>query len=290
MRKFNVISGLPRSGSTLLCNLLNMNPKFHSTSTSYTIDILNNMRSAFSHNPTAKSHDRLSEIQSMRDGMRGFLEGYYSDKEVVFDKSRGWIAKLPILDDIFGHKDTKVIWTYRDPLEVVSSVEKRYQETLLLENPDEGNGANYTFFDNRINTLINDGGIVANPVWLLDNAFKEGYGDRILLVRYWDLTNRTQETLNIIHDFIGEERYQYDKEDFADLKQSTYEFDGTYNYKFMHTIKEGGVKYKKHEIDLPYDHIMNINTRFFWLNQMAFNGKENIPMHQRPPEDIFNQA
>jgi sulfotransferase len=270
MRKLNLIAGLPRSGSTLLCNLLNMNPEFHATPTSYTIDILRNIRSTFSNNVTAKTHDRLEEMDSIRNGMKGFLDGFYSDKEVVFDKCRGWTSQLPLLDEILGHKDTKIIWTYRNPVEVVSSIERRYMDTLLLENADESAGANFTTLNGRIDAFINDGSIVAQPVWLLDDAINRmGLGDRIMIVKYWDLTNNTQETLNRIHHFIGEEAFEYDKEDFSDLKQSTKEFDGLYNYKFMHTIKEGEVIYKKHNVTLPEDLIEKINHRFTWLNEFV---------------------
>ena len=246
-----------------------MNKKFHATSTSYTIDILNNMRSTFSHNVTAKTHNRLEEVESMRNGMKGFIEGFYEDKDVVFDKCRGWTAKIDLLDEILGHKKTKIIWTYRDPIEIVSSIEGRHQDTLLLENADEAAGGNFSTLDARVNNFINDGGIVAAPVWLLDDAFKQGYSDRILIVRYWDLTNHPQRTLDKIHEFIGEDSYQYDKNDFSDLKQTTQEFDGFYNYKFMHTIREGEVKYKKHDVTLPQDIIEKINHRFTWVNDLA---------------------
>jgi sulfotransferase len=246
-----------------------MNPEFHATATSYVIDILRNMRSTFSHNVTAKSHDRLEEMDAMRKGMKNFIYGFYEGKGVVFDKCRGWTSNIALLDNILGHTDTKIIWTYRDPVEVVSSVEKRYQDTILLENADEAGGGNFSTLDSRVNNFINDGGIVANPVWLLDDAFKQGYGDRILIVRYWDLTNRPQETLDMIHQFLGEETYQYDKNNFSDLKQTTQEYDGFYNYKFMHTIKEGEVTYKKHNVTLPQDIIDNINHRFTWVNDLA---------------------
>jgi hypothetical protein len=61
------------------------------------------IRSTFSNNITAKTHDRLEEMDSIRNGMKGFLDGFYSDKEVVFDKCRGWTSQLPLLDEILGH-------------------------------------------------------------------------------------------------------------------------------------------------------------------------------------------
>ena len=56
MNKFNLIAGMPRSGSTLLCNLLNMNPEVHATATSPVMDVISNMRSTFSHVSTHVCH------------------------------------------------------------------------------------------------------------------------------------------------------------------------------------------------------------------------------------------
>jgi sulfotransferase len=271
MKKMHLISGMPRSGSTLLCNLLNMNKKFHATATSPVIDVIHNIRSTYSHNVTFKSHNRPAQFDAMRKGIKGFIEGFYSDKDVVFDKCRGWSNNLPLLDEILEHTDTKIIWTYRDPVEIVSSIEKHHQKTIMLENSDESAGADFSTLGARVDNFINDGGIIARPVWLLNDAYEMGYSDRILLVSYWDITNNTHNTLDRIHNFLGEEQHQYDKENFKDLKQTTDEFDGLYNYKFPHTIKEGEVKYVKHDVNLPAHIIENINTRFSWINDLMKN-------------------
>jgi hypothetical protein len=75
--------------------------------------------------------------------------------------------------------------------------------------------------------------------------------------------------LNQIHDFLGEEHYPYGINNFTDLKQTTEEFDGFYNYKFMHTIKEGEITHKKHDNILTPDLIEKINTRFSWVNSLV---------------------
>jgi hypothetical protein len=105
-----------------------------------------------------------------------------------------------------------------------------------------------------------------------------GYADRILIVRYGDLTMNPQAVLNQIHDFLGEDHYPYGENGFEDLKQSTFEFDGLYNYKFMHTIKEGGVQYKKHENLLTPDLIEKINHRFTWINDLAMGNQPENPL------------
>jgi sulfotransferase len=270
MQKIHLIAGLPRSGSTLLCNLLNMNPKFHATATSPLLDVIRGIRSIFSHNITYKSHDRLEDMDGIKRATKAFVDNYYDpSKEVIFDKSRGWVTSLTILDEILGNKDTKIIWTYRDPVEIVSSIEKHYNKTIMLENADEANGVDFSTLESRVNIFINDGGLVARPVWALNDAFDVGYSDRILIIRYGDLTLNPQETLDRIHDFLGLEQYPYSQNDFKDLKQTTNEFDGIYNYKFPHAIKEGEVKYVKHESLLPQHMVEKINARFSWVNELV---------------------
>jgi hypothetical protein len=247
-----------------------MNPKFHATATSPLLDVIRGIRSIFSHNITYKSHDRLEDMDGIKRATKAFVDNYYDpSKEVIFDKSRGWVTSLTILDEILGNKDTKIIWTYRDPVEIVSSIEKHYNKTIMLENADEANGVDFSTLESRVNIFINDGGLVARPVWALNDAFDVGYSDRILIIRYGDLTLNPQETLDRIHDFLGLEQYPYSQNDFKDLKQTTNEFDGIYNYKFPHAIKEGEVKYVKHESLLPQHMVEKINARFSWVNELV---------------------
>ena len=62
-KKINVICGLPRSGSTLLCNILNQNPDFHASSTSPLAQTLGALSQFLSTSPEVKSdlyNDRKS--------------------------------------------------------------------------------------------------------------------------------------------------------------------------------------------------------------------------------------
>lgn len=270
MRKLNLIAGFPRSGSTLLCNLLNSNPKFHSTPTSGVLDVIKNMRSTFSHNTSFKTQNRLQLMESMRRGLKGFLDGYFYDGEVVFDKCRGWSNNIQMLDSILGDNNTKVIWTYRNPVEVVNSIEKQYQNTILLENVDESAAPQaFMTLDRRVGTYIGEGGLISHPVEILRDAIEMGYGDRIFFLSYYDLCNNTQQVMDMLHDFIGEDRYEYDT---MNLKQTVYEYDGIYNYKFMHKIKEGEIKYSETKMVLPQKYIDIVNQKYNHLNNFILNG------------------
>lgn len=291
MKKLSLIAGLPRSGSTLLCNLLNSNQKFYSTPTSGVIDSVRNIRSTFSHNVNYKAQNRLELMDNMQHALKGFIEGYFFDKEVVFDKCRGWSNHLQLIDAIFKNNDTKIIWTYRNPVEIINSIERQYQKTILLENADEASDAGaFATLDRRIGTYMNENGLISYPSEILRDAIEMGYGHRIHFVAYYDLCNHTQQVMDGIHDFIGEERFAYDTEN---VKQTSFEFDGFYNYKFLHNIKEGEIKYSETKMVLPQKYVDIVNQRYAPLNNFILNGDIegflNIILHKEELQDNENE-
>lgn len=287
MKKLHLIAGLPRAGSTLLCQILNSNPRFHVTPTSGVLDMIKTMRSNFSTNMSFRAQDRISIYENFRNGLRGFLDGYFFDSEIVFDKNRAWPCNLRLLDTIMQNDDSKVIWLYRDPVEIVASIEAQYQKTLLLENMDESSSPiNFMTLERRISTYTDPGGLIGFPVEGLKDAFEMGYEHRILFIKYFDLTNSPNETLKKIHEFLGISKYEYD---FKNIKQSTWEFDGIYNYKFPHVIKEGEIKFKRADIELEPKYVMAIIERFLPLNKLIFEGDASLLLNLPPVENNQQQ-
>ena len=188
MEQIHLIAGLPRAGSTLLCQILDSNPEFHVTPTSGVLDMIRTMRSNFSQNPSWRAQDRLKIYENMKMGMKGFIEGFFYDRKIVFDKNRAWTSNIQLLDTIMENENAKVIWLYRNPVEVVSSIEAQYQKTILLENMDESSAPGaFLTLDRRIGTYVNPEGLISFPVESLKDALEMGYANRILFVKYFDL-------------------------------------------------------------------------------------------------------
>lgn len=270
MKQFHMISGFPRSGSTLLCQILNMNPEFYATPTSPILDMLQSQQGIFSHNPSFKAVPRMDFYDNFKNAQNAFLHEYYPEDKVVFDKNRGWPIHLMKLDEILGHSDAKVIWTYRDPIDVVASMESRHRATPLMQFIEEGGNPQIAnTYEKRVQMWINDNGIVAFPGWSLHDAIQMGYEDRILIVDYYSLCNDTQTTMDDIHKFLGLEEHQYDTNNFEDLVQTTHEYDTFYNHKYTHDIVEGGIKYKESTFELLDGFKQGISERFKWVNEYA---------------------
>lgn len=99
-KAFFFISGLPRSGSTLLCNMLAQNPEFFvSKATSGCHDVLFGVRnqwdSLIEHKAEGVDYHQLKRV------LQNILNSYHStDKNIIIDKGRGWLSLIEMLEFI----------------------------------------------------------------------------------------------------------------------------------------------------------------------------------------------
>ena len=99
-RPFHFITGLPRSGSTLLSGILLQNPRFHAGMTS----LVGSLCSAVLGQVSAGTEFApVVDRDKRRALLRGLVDSYYADvdKEVIFDTNRAWSAMLPLVRDLF---------------------------------------------------------------------------------------------------------------------------------------------------------------------------------------------
>src|SRR5665213_587282 len=124
------ISGLPRSGSTLLAALLRQNPRFHAGMSSPAASLFTAMQGATSRrNETAVFLDEAQKIALLRGVFDGCYHAIASDK-MVFDTNRAWCAKLPALTRLFPK--AKVICCVRHVSWIMDSIER-----IIRANPFE---------------------------------------------------------------------------------------------------------------------------------------------------------
>ena len=126
-RTFHFVSGLPRSGSTLLCNILAQNPRFHATHTSGCLEVLLLIRN---HWDKIMEHRGNLDWTGLERVLTATLEAYHTtDRPVIFDKSRGWLPYIEFVEHILKRK-AKIIITMRPVVDILASFEKRVRATL----------------------------------------------------------------------------------------------------------------------------------------------------------------
>ena len=99
------LTGLPRAGSTLICNLLAVHSDVAATPSSPLCSIIQNMRRNWSDDPflLAQLESNYDDVyERLRRSIRSFMQAWSSDKDtpITVDKNRGWLACVESLREI----------------------------------------------------------------------------------------------------------------------------------------------------------------------------------------------
>ena len=228
------LAGLPRSGSTLLCNLLAQHPEITSTPSSPLCEIVQNMRRNWSDAPflLAQLDSNFEEVYDRlgRSTVAFMDEWSRSETSVTVDKNRGWLFVIETLRHLYP--DFKMLVTLRDLRDVYASVEKQHRKTLLLDFPDH---MEQNLVDLRASTLFADQGMIGSPVKALNNVNDvPDISKHIFYVRFEDLISEPKDSMGKITEWMGLESYKYD---FENIEQKTHESDSYYRFKYRHTVE-----------------------------------------------------
>jgi len=209
IKKYFYLSGLHRSGNTLLSALLNQHPKIYSSHLSPVLDYAFSVSQNFSDNP---ADPRYIKSEKSKNIVKGILDSYHKDikKPVVFDRHKFWCTYESVnLIKNFINPKPKIIFTVRDFFEIAESSIKSgpdYVDKLMLENnfvSDTGLSIN----DNRANYLLGQNGIVSQlQSFLHISSLPENKGI-FYVVKYNDLILNTQDVMNKIYDFFEIEAF-----------------------------------------------------------------------------------
>jgi sulfotransferase len=261
------ISGLPRSGSTLLSALLRQNPRIHAAMTSPVGGLINGLMRQMS-----QENDAAVFIDDERRArvLRACVEAFYGDvhpEKLVFDTNRQWTGRLPLLGRLWPK--AKVICCVRNPAWVVDSV-----ECLIRRNPLEPSGifkfeTGGTVYS-RAECLMSGTGMVGFAINCLREAVFDERRRHLLLVRYESLTADPQGTLDRIYEFVGEPTFQHDpnhiEQDFDAL-----EFDARLGTPGLHTVRSA-VRPRIRPTLLPPDLFHEYEKDAFWERAQEMPG------------------
>ena len=239
MKTIHFISGLPRSGSTLLANILAQNPRFQATATSGILEILVAVRNTWDKVYEFRAAvDRAADDATRVRVLRGILESYHAsgDRPIVFDKSRGWLAYLEMTELILG-RPARVLVTVRDLRDVLASFERLWRASASshLHAAEGQNPHQFATVEGRCEFWAGHDQAVGLAYNRIKDALHRGFADRMRFVRFADLTERPGPTLASIYEFLGEPAFA--GHDFERVEQVTAEDDRVYGFADLHTIR-----------------------------------------------------
>ncbi|MEN9304305.1 MAG: hypothetical protein RL264_2734 [Bacteroidota bacterium] len=267
MKKYHFISGLPRSGSTLLSGILIQNPTFHAGMSSPVSSIINGCLEQIG---AGSEFYSFFDDKKRIDLCNAIFNSYYKDvdNEVIFDTSRIWTAKMHQLEELFD--DFKVICLVRNPAWIMDSFEKIYRKNPFDYSKMFNAGTRLTVYS-RCESLIN--GVVGLPLTALKEAFYGEYSNRLLLVDYDLLAQFPKKTLQLVYQFLD---LPYFEHDFDNVEYSHDEFDYSIGVKGLHSVKRK-VEFTQRKSILPPDLFQKYAEMAFWNDTAGSNANVISP-------------
>jgi sulfotransferase len=251
------ISGLPRSGSTLLSAILRQNPRFHAGMTGPVGSLIDaNLRVMSMSNETA-----IYITDQQREALlRNIFSTYYADMpkgDVVFDTNRNWCARLPLLAELFP--DAKIICCVRDVPWIFDSIERLIRNNKFQPSGIFGFEPGGTVYS-RVEGLSGNNGMVGFAWNALREAFFSAYTDRIMALTYETLTTRPDIALEAVYDFVGEKKFAHD---FENVEFDAEEFDRRLGTPGLHRVGRK-VRVSSRKNLLPGDLVRKYENDAFW--------------------------
>jgi len=228
---------MPRSGSTLLQNILGNHPDFYASPTSGLFDIINSGKEVYTKSPLVKAQDEKQMKKAFLTFCRYGLQGYYegiTDKKYVIDKSRSWMINVGFLESFYPNP--KVICMVRDLRDVVTSMEKNYRKHSdkwdITNDYEQNKGISIS---ERVDMwLETKNKPIGDTLNRLKEALNRGFGDYILFVKFENLCKNPKKEMMRIHNYLEIPYYDYD---FNNIQQVTFEDDKFHGKYGDHHIK-----------------------------------------------------
>jgi hypothetical protein len=255
-KQLHFLSGIPRSGSTVLAAILNQNPMTHVSTTSGLVHALDGLANTWHSQGLLNEND--PDRKKLAQTMRGMIDAFYedTDKPVIIDKGRGW--PMPVImgamSHVLGHKP-KVIATVRPVPDCMASF-------VRVAKPDDLDKFMYT-------------GQLADHLKAAYLSLQVGYEampECFLFVEYDNLLANPKKELARIHEFLNLPDYEYD---LSNIDGSTVKEDdeNLHGYVGMHDIKP--VLEKQHNDD-PRS-LLSYHYNQFCQPEFWGNGNRTMP-------------
>ncbi len=265
--KLHFISGLPRSGSTLLAGILCQNPRFQAAMTGPVAGLVTVLLNAMGpQNETAVFLDEARKIAILK----AVVDAYYatpadgageSGREVVFDTSRAWCARLPLIRTLYPA--AKVICCVRSVAWVLDSFERLVRRNALspskLFNSPEERQTVYS----RVEALAHRDRVVGFAWSALKEAYYGEHSQALLLVEYELLARHPERTMRLIYQFLDEPWFAHD---FAAVDYEEPEFDARLGAPGLHSVKRK-VEWVERQTVLPPDLFERYDALSFWQDK-----------------------
>ena len=246
MKAYYFLSGLPRSGNTLLGSLINQNPRISVTANTILTDILYQLH-LFKKNEIVTN---FPDTNSLDNVIKNVFNNYYKDWKSKYIIDRGlWgtPTNLLLLKSII--KQPKFIILYRPVLECLASF-------IKIEKPIN--------VEARSHELMEANGMIGKSLWSIKNIIKEK--ENYIIIDYSELVSDPLKQINKIYLYLGIDRFKHKLKNFNDFSANNIKYDDSIYSSPLHTIRTNKIELNKYKIEdyLPKNIIKQYSNLDIW--------------------------
>ena len=271
-KRFFFLSGLPRSGSTLLASILNQNPQLHASPNSPMCGMMWNLERSIVASEQFNAYPKTAVLPQM---IYGLLESYYVDRneKFVIDKSREWSmpAHFQTLKRVLPY-EPRIILTVRSLVEILASF-------LNLVHNNKGNVSfidkeiearqDFHFYRHpdeiRCDSLMRPKGPIDNALFGIAFACQQENAEYFHFVEYHDLVANTKNTISGIYKFLEIEEFEHN---YENIENRFHERDETYGLYGMHDVRRRLSRSTVNPAEvLPPNSLHKYSHMEFWRNR-----------------------
>jgi len=263
--RFIGVTGLPRAGSTLLCQLLAQHPEVHCDGQSSALcNMLLGLRRMVSDDQFFLSQlDQSfdSAYGKLGSAMEGFLRGWCggASKAAVVDKNRAWLHCIEMLLQIAP--EARLVVCVRDLGQIYASIENQHQKTILIDFNDH-----LADFDRlgRADMLFAKDKVIGAPLISLGAVqdLPQTVRDRLFFMRFEDLTTTPVQTMSKLYAWLGLSPHEIDPDN---LTLTAQESDSHYRMKYPHTLATKITPLRSHPVPERTQALIQAGYGNFWI-------------------------
>ena len=229
MKSHYFLSGLPRSGNTLLGSLINQNTEISLTANTiltdviYQIDLLKD----------TQIYNNFPDEESLNNIIKNVFNNYYKDWKAKYIIDRGlWGTpeNLLLLKSII--KKPKFIILYRPVLECLASF-------IKIEKPID--------IETRCHELMYKDGMIGKSLWSIKNLIeqKEDY----IIINYSELVSNPLKPINKIYSYLNIDSFEHKLKNFNSFSVNDIKYNDNVLNAPLHTIRTDKIKLNKYNIE-----------------------------------------
>ena len=228
MKEYYFLTGLPRSGNTLLGSIINQNTNISLTANTILTDVFYQLHLIKDY----QIYKNFPDENSFNNIIKNVFNNYYKDWKAKFIIDRGlWgtPANLQLLKTII--KKPKFIILYRPVLECLASF-------IKIEKP--------TNIELRCHELMEINGMIGKSLWSIKNLIKEK--EDYIILNYSELVNTPLKQIDKIYKFLNIDNFKHTFKNFDDFSANNIKYDDSVLSSPLHKIRTNKIEFNQYNI------------------------------------------